>query len=400
MMILKVKSNYDMVWFGPARIRLSDDTEVLADRANMSYIVTPNREINGFDIEVQWSYLHFFDMDDRELPYMNFNGATLLEILPPDCPVPEDFWYRLESCFIDGEEVAVSAQPAIPTVNGKFLGITKDTAEEITGYLLRTEGKINPGKAYICPMVNIYSGEYDKEAEAYDNCFGPFVEVLPDSRVADALRELQILPSEEDVKRSNLLGKVCCRKAFLRGVFMAGGSVSRPSGDYHMEIVTETEELARLVLKVMHGFSLSARMTDRKKDYIVYLKDGDHIITFLSIIGAHQALLEFENVRIVKEMRNNVNRRVNCETANLNKVIRASVLQVACIRYLQERGCYELLTDKLKEAAELRLLHPDISLNDLVEFTEGKVGKSGLNHRLKKIQQLAVDKGMDISEYD
>ena len=226
------------------------------------------------------------------------------------------------------------------------------------------------------------------------------VEVLPDSRVADALRELQILPSEEDVKRSNLLGKVCCRKAFLRGVFMAGGSVSRPSGDYHMEIVTETEELARLVLKVMHGFSLSARMTDRKKDYIVYLKDGDHIITFLSIIGAHQALLEFENVRIVKEMRNNVNRRVNCETANLNKVIRASVLQVACIRYLQEHGCYELLTDKLREAAELRLLHPDISLNDLVEFTEGAVGKSGLNHRLKKIQQLAVDKGMDISEYD
>ena len=183
MMILKVRSNYDAVWFGPARIRLSDDTEVLVDRANMSYIVTPDRAINGFDIEVQWSYLHFFDMGEKELPYLNFNGATLLEILPPDCPVPEDFWYRVESCFIDGEEVAVSAQPPIPSVTGKYIGITKDTAEEITGYLLRTEGKINPGKAYICPMVNIYSGEYDKEAEAYDNCFGPFVEVLPDSIV-------------------------------------------------------------------------------------------------------------------------------------------------------------------------------------------------------------------------
>jgi len=224
------------------------------------------------------------------------------------------------------------------------------------------------------------------------------VEVIPDANVAKALQELQILPSGEDV-RHNLLGRACCRKAFLRGVFMAGGSVSRPSGDYHMEIVTENEELARLIVKTMNGFSLSARMTDRKNDYIVYLKDGDHIIDFLSLIGAHQARLEFENVRIVKEMRNNVNRQVNCETANLNKVIRASVLQVACIRYLQEHGGLDRLPDKLKDTALLRLLHPDVSLNDLVDFTEGEVGKSGLNHRLKKIRQIAVNEGMDISEY-
>lgn len=224
------------------------------------------------------------------------------------------------------------------------------------------------------------------------------VEVIPDSNVAKALQELQILPSGED-ERQNLLRKACCRKAFLRGVFMAGGSVSRPAGDYHLEIVTENEELARLIVKIMHGFSLSAKMTDRKNNYIVYLKDGDHITDFLSLIGAHQALLEFENVRIVKDMRNQVNRRVNCETANLNKVIRASVLQVACIRYLQKHGRYDLLPEKLKEAAELRLRYPDISLNELVEYTEGTVGKSGLNHRLKKIRQIAVNEGMDISEY-
>lgn len=224
------------------------------------------------------------------------------------------------------------------------------------------------------------------------------VEVIPDSNVAKALQELQILPSGED-ERQNLLRKACCRKAFLRGVFMAGGSVSRPAGDYHLEIVTENEELARLIVKIMHGFSLSAKMTDRKNNYIVYLKDGDHITDFLSLIGAHQALLEFENVRIVKDMRNQVNRRVNCETANLNKVIRASVLQVACIRYLQEHGRYDLLPEKLKEAAELRLRYPDISLNELVEYTEGTVGKSGLNHRLKKIRQIAVNEGMNISEY-
>ena len=224
------------------------------------------------------------------------------------------------------------------------------------------------------------------------------VEVIPDSNVAKALQELQILPSGED-ERQNLLRKACCRKAFLRGVFMAGGSVSRPAGDYHLEIVTENEELARLIVKIMHGFSLSAKMTDRKNNYIVYLKDGDHITDFLSLIGAHQALLEFENVRIVQDMRNQVNRRVNCETANLNKVIRASVLHVACIRYLQEHGRYDLLPEKLKEAAELRLRYPDISLHELVEYTEGTVGKSGLNHRLKKIRQIAVNEGMDISEY-
>ena len=224
------------------------------------------------------------------------------------------------------------------------------------------------------------------------------VEVIPDSNVAKALQELQILPSGEE-SRHNLLSRACCRKAFLRGVFMAGGSVSRPVGDYHMEIVTENEGLARLIVKIMNGFSLSARMTDRKNYYIVYLKDGDHITDFLSLIGAHQSLLEFENVRVVKEMRNQVNRRVNCETANLNKVIRASVLQIACIRYLQEHGGYGRLPEKLKEAAELRLRYPDISLNELVEYTEGAVGKSGLNHRLKKIRQIAVNEGMDISEY-
>jgi cell division protein WhiA len=227
------------------------------------------------------------------------------------------------------------------------------------------------------------------------------VEVLPDPAVAKALKELRILPSEEAAgePRNILLRKSCCRRSFLRGVFMAGGSVSRPSSDYHLEIVTENQEFARLILKIMHGFQLNARMTDRKNDFIVYLKDGDHIIDFLSVIGAHQALMKFENVRIIKDMRNNVNRQVNCETANLNKVIRAAVLQTACIHYLQEHGEYDALPDLLKEAAELRLANPNASLNELADRTEGRVGKSGLNHRLKKIQQIAESKGMDITKY-
>lgn len=222
------------------------------------------------------------------------------------------------------------------------------------------------------------------------------VEVLPSPIVYDALKELQILPSEEG-NREDILGSDCCRRAFLRGAFMAGGSISRPISDYHMEMVTENGQFAKLIMDVMNEFHLDARMTDRKNDYIVYLKDSDKITDFLSIIGAHQALLEFENVRIVKEMRNNVNRVVNCETANLNKVIRASVLQIASINYLKENDFFEDLPANLKETAEMRLENPDASLKELADLTGGKPGKSGINHRLKKLEQIAEEKGMRIN---
>jgi DNA-binding protein WhiA len=223
------------------------------------------------------------------------------------------------------------------------------------------------------------------------------VQVLPSVAVADALRELQILPSEEE--KDNLLASSCCRRSFLRGAFMAGGSLSRPYSDYHLEIVTENRSFAELILKEMHSFSLPAKLTDRKDDYIVYLKDGNSIIDFLSVIGAHHSLLEFENVRIVKEMRNNVNRVVNCETANLNKVIRAAVLQVECIRYLQGYAGVRALC--LRCCGKPRICgwqHPDASLSELVELSGGRVGKSGLNHRLKKLQKLAEDQGLTLKE--
>jgi len=217
------------------------------------------------------------------------------------------------------------------------------------------------------------------------------VQVLPSPVVGQALRELQLLPSEET---NTLLSRACCRRSFLRGVFLAGGSVNSPAGDYHLEIVTENEEFARTIVKIMRGFSLPVKLTDRKENYIVYMKDGNGIKDFLSLTGAFNAVLEYENVRIVKEMRNNVNRVVNCETANLNKVVQAAVRQVACIKFLQAQPGYAQLPDMLQETAVLRLQHPDVSLSELVEFTEGEVGKSGLNHRLKKLQDIARDWGM------
>ncbi|MEG0798676.1 MAG: DNA-binding protein WhiA [Acidaminococcaceae bacterium] len=219
------------------------------------------------------------------------------------------------------------------------------------------------------------------------------VGVIPSAEVAAAMATLQLLSSSEEA-RLKLLGKACCRRAFLRGVFMAGGSVSRPAGDYHLEIVTENEELAALIARVMHGVSLPVKMTDRKNDFIVYLKDGNSITSFLSIIGAHNALMEFENVRIIKELRNNVNRIVNCETANLSKTVQAAVQQVASIKFIEEHLGLSKLPPALQETAALRLGAPEASLAELAELTNGGIGKSGINHRLKKLEQIAGELGM------
>lgn len=219
------------------------------------------------------------------------------------------------------------------------------------------------------------------------------VRVIPAPQVGRALTELQLLSVESDLKNP-LLSSHCCKRAFLRGAFLGGGSISRPSSDYHLEMVTENEDFADSIIKVMHSFSLKAKLTDRKNDFIVYLKDGESITNFLSVIGAHKSMMDFENVRILKEMRNNVNRVVNCETANLNKVVKAAVRQVNCIKFIDEHLGLSQLPQGLQDTARLRLEHQDASLNELVEFAGG-IGKSGINHRLKKLQEIATGLGME-----
>ncbi len=222
------------------------------------------------------------------------------------------------------------------------------------------------------------------------------VHVLPAPNVSVAMQELQLLSVDGDMDNP-LLASHDCRRTYLRGAFLGGGSISRPASDYHLEMVTGNENFAHDIIKVMHTFSLKAKLTDRKNEYIVYLKDGESIINFLNVIGAHNAMMELENVRIVKEMRNNVNRAVNCETANLNKVVKAAVRQVACIKYIDEHMGLSELPQNLQDTARLRLEYPDVSLNDLVEYSGG-IGKSGINHRLKKLQEIAVGLGMELEE--
>lgn len=187
----------------------------------------------------------------------------------------------------------------------------------------------------------------------------------------------------------NTLKKQCCRKAFLRGAFLAGGSISDPEKTYHLELTSRTREQAQELSRILESFRLHARIIRRKGSYVTYLKEGENIVDFLNIIGAHSALMELENVRILKDMRNNVNRIVNCETANLEKTVNASLRQVENIRYIAEHIGFDRLPPSLRDIASLRLEYSDASLTELGQMLSPPLGKSGVNHRLRKLDQIA-----------
>jgi len=209
------------------------------------------------------------------------------------------------------------------------------------------------------------------------------------------LEELGIIPDKESaehkrsVMNSKLIAKKCCKRAFLRGAFLGGGSISNPKGPYHMEFVTQDEDMAKTLIKIINYFGLKSNVVERKTNYMIYLKDGDHISDILGLMGAHNNLLKYEDVRVLKDMRNSVNRIVNCETANLNKTIDASVRQIASINYFKENKIFDKLPKKLKQVAELRLQYPDLSLKELGQMMDPVLGKSGVSYRLKKIEELA-----------
>ncbi|WP_211748721.1 DNA-binding protein WhiA [Paenibacillus sp. Marseille-Q4541] len=212
-------------------------------------------------------------------------------------------------------------------------------------------------------------------------------------RVQEILKELEIV-SEGFLFtpgiNPNAISKNCCKRAYLRGAFMAGGSVNNPEGSsYHLEIASMYEEHCQALVDLANEFNLNARCIERKKGFIFYIKEGEKIIEMLSIIGAHQALFKFEDVRIMRDMRNSVNRIVNCETANLNKTIGAAVRQIENIKLLDREVGLETLPDKLREVAEVRLANPDINLKEVGELLKGTVSKSGVNHRLRKIDEMA-----------
>ncbi|MEG2936150.1 MAG: DNA-binding protein WhiA [Clostridium sp.] len=180
-----------------------------------------------------------------------------------------------------------------------------------------------------------------------------------------------------------------CKRAYIRGAFLGGGSISNPEKTYHLEFVTHDEEYANALSKLINSYKLNSKVIQRKNSFVIYVKEGEQIVDLLNIIGAHNALLELENIRIMKEMRNNVNRIVNCETANLSKTVNAAVRQVESINLIQSEIGLDRLPKNLKEVARLRLEYPDESLKELGAMLNPPVGKSGINHRLRRIEKIA-----------
>lgn len=186
-----------------------------------------------------------------------------------------------------------------------------------------------------------------------------------------------------------LIEQECCKRSYLRGAFLGSGSLSDPKGSYHLEINTTNKMRAKELVEIMKDFGLKAKINEQKDGFKVYIKDGDSISDFLGLVGAHNSLLKYENIRIVKDVKNNVNRLVNCETANLSKTIDASLRQIESINYLKKEGVFEKLPDKLKYIAEARLQYPDLSFKELGQMMTPALGKSGVSYRLKKIQKIA-----------
>ena len=210
--------------------------------------------------------------------------------------------------------------------------------------------------------------------------------ILQAMKVFDGDKQVRLL--QEGVSHI-LIKNSCCRRAYLRGAFLCTGSISDPQKGYHLDFVCDHETQALQIQEVLHSFELEAKIVRRKKYYVVYLKEGAGIVDLLNVIGAHLSLMNLENLRIEKEMRNSINRQVNCETANITKTVNAASKQIEDIQLIQKRIGLSGLPDNLREMALVRLSHPESSLQELGGYLNPPVGKSGVNHRLRKLNELA-----------
>lgn len=211
-------------------------------------------------------------------------------------------------------------------------------------------------------------------------------------RVLGQAHVAQVYQAFKDQSVLNSLGvprKRCCRRAYLRGAFLSRGSITNPERTYHLEISTEQTLLAEKIVETILSLDLEAGVTGRKGTYVVYMKDGQQIVNLLNLMGAHNALLKFENVRVLKDMRNQINRLVNCETANVDKTVKAAMAQLEDIQFIDEVLGIDELAPKLQELARIRLEHPYASLQELGSLLNPPMSKSGVNYRMRQIRETA-----------
>ena len=202
---------------------------------------------------------------------------------------------------------------------------------------------------------------------------------------------LQTIKYKEGDKLVNplVIKSLCCKRAYLRGAFLGIGSMSNPEKGYHLEFVCSDMQQAEQLVDTLAFYEIRAKVVARKRYQVVYIKESEEIVELLNVIGAHICLMNLENLRILKDMRNSINRKVNCEAANITKTVNAAAKQIDDIQYIKEHYGFDNLADNLRQVAQLRLEHPDATLKELGEYLTPKVGKSGVNHRLRKLSELA-----------
>ena len=206
----------------------------------------------------------------------------------------------------------------------------------------------------------------------------------------------ELIRAEENINIANeilsyFLKSEILEKAFVRGTFLGSGTINNPEKKYHLEIFLKNLETAKYIIEILKKYSIDFKILERSKKYAIYTKGGEEISKFLALMGASASVLKFEEIRVYRDIKNNINRKVNCETANLNKIVNSSVKQINDIKYIKEKGKFNELSEQLKEIAIVRIENPDMSLEELGKLLKKPIGKSGVNHRLRKIQKIVEE---------
>lgn len=293
---------------------------------------------------------------------------------------------ELGNFYSEARHCCISELAALFTFSGEVVN-TKMGAR----HLVFTTEKLRVARKYFTLLkktFNIHTDVLVRRGKTFT-----FILVVKDYNDVEKLAGAIKLDELLENRISFLTGKFCCRRSFLRGAFLSAGSVTDPEKSYHLEIACPDEAVAASIKQLLIGFGelgdIDAKIVQRKNNYVVYVKESAQISLLLNIMEAHIALMNMENQRIFKEMRNTVNRRVNCETANINKTVNAATKQIEDIEFIKHTTGYRGLNESLIETAELRLENPEATLAELGKMFNPPVGKSGVNHRLKKLCEYA-----------
>jgi len=277
------------------------------------------------------------------------------------------------------------------------LSFSKTVKGELVQIIPKSRHCMMAELAGIFIMSNIEPGKEFNDPGLSRKFFTLLNKTLNIGKDVTALTEDILLAAKEMIKLSEdgqsvndiILQQSCCKRSFIRGVFLVAGSIADPNKGYHFEIVCSTEKQALQITKVMNVFDLEAKYVGRNGKFVVYIKEGAQIVEVLRVMEAAHSVMELENIRVVKEVRGTINRKVNCETANIGKTVSAAVRQIEDINLIEEKLGLENLPVQLQEIAQVRLENPDLPLGSLGQFLDPPISKSGVNHRLKKLAQIA-----------